>query len=64
LLSADRYHGGYIVFASGQTGSIDADGHVQEDIVPNYNRLAPVRDAYLTTIDPATGKSLWTDSHV
>src|SRR6202140_5533129 len=64
LLSADPYHGGYIIFASGQTGSIDADGHVQEDIVPNYNRLAPVRDAYQTAIDPATGKSLWTDSHV
>ena len=64
LLSADPYHGGYIIFASGQTGSIDADGHVQEDIVPNYNRLAPVRDAYLTAIDPTTGKSLWTDSHV
>ena len=64
LLSADPYHGGYIIFASGQTGTIDANGQIQEDIVPNYNRLAPVRDAYLTAIDPATGKSLWTDSHV
>jgi hypothetical protein len=64
LLSADPYHGGYIIFASGQTGTVDADGHVQEDVVPNYNRLAPVRDAYLTVIDPTTGKSLWTDSHV
>jgi hypothetical protein len=64
LLSADPYHGGYIIFASGQTGSIDANGHVQEDIVPNYNRLAPVRDAYLTVIDPSTGNNLWTDSHV
>jgi hypothetical protein len=64
LLSADSYHGGYIIFASGQTGTIDANGQIQEDIVPNYNRLAPVRDAYLTAIDPTTGKSLWTDSHV
>src|ERR1700686_2031564 len=64
LLSADRYHGGYIILASGQTGTVDADGHIQEDVIPNYNRLAPVRDAYLTVIDPTTGKSLWTDSHV
>src|SRR6202043_4146083 len=26
LLSADRYNGGYIIFASGQTGTIDTDG--------------------------------------
>jgi len=64
LLSADPYHGGYIIFASGQTGAVDANGDVQQDIVPNYNRLAPVRDAYLTVIDPSTGKPLWTDSHV
>jgi len=64
LLSADPYHGGYIIFASGQTGTVDADGHIQEDIIPNYNRLAPVRDAYLTVIDPTTGKSLSSDSHV
>jgi hypothetical protein len=64
LLSADPYHGGYIIFASGQTGTVDADGHIQEDVIPNYNRMAPLRDAYLTVIDPTTGKSLWTDSHV
>jgi hypothetical protein len=64
LLSADPYHGGYIIFASGQTGTVDANGDIQEDVVPNYNRLAPVRDAYLTVIDPTTGKTLWTDSHV
>jgi hypothetical protein len=63
LLSAAPYKGGYIIFASDQTGSVDADGHIQEDVIPNYNRLAPVRDAYLTVIDPTTGKSLWTDSH-
>jgi hypothetical protein len=64
LLSADPYHGGYIIFASGQTGTVDADGQIQQDLVPNYNRLAPVRDAYLTVIDPSTGNNLWTDSHV
>ncbi len=64
LLSADRYKGGYIIFASGQTGTVDADGDIQEDPIPNYNRLTPVRDAYLTVIDPTTGKSLWSDSHV
>jgi hypothetical protein len=62
LLSADPYNGGYIIFASGQTGTVDADGHIQQDRIPNYGRLAPVRDAYLTVI--ATGKNLWSDSHV
>ena|GEM_PF-1577888 len=64
LLSADPYHGGYIIFASGQTGTIDANGHIEQDRVPNYNRLAPVRDAYLTVIDPRSGQNLWSDSHV
>jgi len=64
LLSADPYHGGYIIFASGQTGSMDANGQVQEDRVPDYNRQAPVRDAYLTVIDPNSGQELWSDSHV
>jgi hypothetical protein len=64
LLSADPYNGGYIIFASGQTGTVDTDGHIQQDRIPNYNRLAPVRDAYLTVIDPSTGKNLWSDSHV
>jgi hypothetical protein len=64
LLSADPYNGGYIVFASGQTGTMDANGHVEEDRLPNYNRQAPVRDAYLTVIDPRTGQNLWSDSHV
>jgi hypothetical protein len=64
LLSADPYNGGYIIFASGKTGTVDESGHVQEDRVPNYNRQAPVRDAYLTVIDPKTGQNLWSDSHV
>jgi hypothetical protein len=64
LLSADPYKGGYIIFASGQTGTIDIDGHIEEDLVPNYNKLAPVRDAYLTVIDPRSGENLWSDLHV
>lgn len=63
LLSADPYNGGYIIFASGQTGTVDS-GHVQEDRVPNYTRQSSVRDAHLTVIDPKTGQNLWTDSHV
>jgi hypothetical protein len=63
LLSADPYNGGYIIFASGQTGSVDSSGHVQEDRVPNYNRAAPTRDTFLTVIDPKTGAKLWSDSH-
>ena len=64
LLSADPYNGGHIIFASGQTGTMDSDGHIEQDRVPNYNRLAPVRDAYLTVIDPRTGQNLWSDSQV
>ena len=63
LLSADPYNGGYIIFASGQTGTVNS-GHVQEDRVPNYTPQAPVRDTYLTVIDPKTGQNLCSDSHV
>jgi len=40
LLSADPYHGGHIIFASGQSGSIDAGGHIQEDVIPTYDSTA------------------------
>ena len=63
LLSADPYKGGNIIFASGQTGSID-DGHINEDPVPNYNKQSPTRYAYLTVIDPKTGDNLWSDQHL
>ena len=59
-LSADRYNGGNIIFASGQTGTID-DGHVTEDPIPNYNKQSPTLYAYLTVIDPKTGGNLWSD---
>jgi len=64
LLSADPYKGGYIILASGQTGTVGADGHIEEDRLPDYNRQGPVRDAYLSVIDPKTGQKLWSDSHV
>src|ERR1700737_2606325 len=34
LLSADPYNGGYIIFASGRTGTMDSDGHIEQDRVP------------------------------
>jgi len=63
LLSADPYKGGNIIFASGQTGSIN-DGHITEDPVPNYNKQSPTRYAYLTVIDHKTGDNLWSDKHL
>ena len=63
LLSADPYKGGYIIFSGGQTGTIDKNGHIDEDPVPNYNRQSPVRDVYLSVIDRKTGENLWSDSH-
>ena len=64
LLTADPYKGGYIIFASGQTGSMDTGGPPQEDPFPDYNRQAPVRDVYLSVIEPSTGQNLWSDSHI
>ena len=49
--------------SGGQTGTIDKDGHIDKDPVPNYMPLAPVRDVYLSVIDPRTGEKLWSDSH-
>src|SRR5215469_7545779 len=37
LLSADPYKGGNIIFASGQTGSME-NGQVTKDAVPDYNK--------------------------
>ena len=62
LLSADPYKGGNVIFASGQTGSVE-NGHVTEDAVPNYNKQSPTRYAYLTVIDPKTRDNLWSDKH-
>lgn len=64
LLSADPYKGGNLIFADGQTGSVDTDGNVTKDPTPSFNKLAPTRYAYLTVIDRSTGHVLWSDSHV
>jgi hypothetical protein len=62
LLSSDPYHGGAILLASGQTGSIQ-NGEMHEDSVPNYNKASPTREVYLTVIDSKTGQNLWSDKH-
>jgi hypothetical protein len=64
LLSADPYRGGNIIFASGQTGSVESGGSVVEDKTPNFNKQSPSRYAYLTVIDPKTGESLWSAVHL
>jgi hypothetical protein len=64
LLSADPYRDGELILSGGQTGHIDSQGHLAEDRVPDYNRAAPTREAYLTVVDPTTGAKLWTASHV
>jgi TonB family protein len=61
VLSTDPQRGGNLIL-SGQTGTIDSQGHVSEDPVPNYNKLAPVRYVFLTVTDARTGNALWSDS--
>jgi hypothetical protein len=64
LLTADPYRDGELILSGGQTGHIDSQGHLAEDRVPDYNRAAPTREAYLTVVDPTTNAKLWTASHV
>lgn len=64
LLSADPYKGGYIIMSGGQTATVQDGGRIEQDPIPNFFKLAPVRDPYLTVIDPETGESLWTGSHL
>jgi TonB family protein len=61
VLETDPQRGGDLIF-SGQTGSIDGQGRVTEDSVPNYNKQGPVRYAFLTLIDADTGDTLWSTS--
>jgi hypothetical protein len=63
LLSADPFKGSNVIFAGGQTGSIE-NGQVKEDAVPNYNKQPPTRYAYLTVMDRKTGDNLWSDKHL
>jgi TonB family protein len=62
VLSTDPKGAGNLILSGGQTGSIDSGGHVEEDPVPQYNKLASVRYAFLTLIDAETGANLWSDS--
>jgi hypothetical protein len=64
LLSADPYRDGNLIFASGQTGQVDSDGHTTRDTTPNFNKQSPTRDAYLTVIDPTNLDTIWSPSHV
>jgi TonB family protein len=61
VLETDPGAGGDLIL-SGQSGTIDGQGRVAEDPVPNYNKATPVRTAVLTVIDARTGKTLWTAS--
>jgi hypothetical protein len=63
LLTADAYKGGSIVLANGQTGTMN-DGKFEEDRVPNYNAQAPVRDVYLSVIDPKDGSLVRSESPI
>jgi hypothetical protein len=63
-LSASPPHGGHLILADGQTATIHENGDIEADSVPAYSKSAPVRAAYLTAVDPATGENLWSDSHV
>jgi hypothetical protein len=64
LLSESAYRGGYIVPAPGSGDSADAKPRVKMDPPPDTGWHAPVRACFLTVIDPRTGDTLWTDSHV
>jgi hypothetical protein len=63
LLTADPYPGRKLIISGGQTGSIDAQGHMYEDTVPDYNYVSSTRYAYLTVIDAANGDKLWAEDH-
>jgi hypothetical protein len=39
-------------------------GRFEQDRVPNYSAQAPVRDVYLSAIDPNDGSLVWSDPHV
>ena len=60
-LSAEPIKGGNVILSGGQTGSIDSQGHIEEDPIPTYNKQSPTRYAYLTVFDAATGDNLWSE---
>jgi TonB family protein len=62
LLSTDPHQGGNLIVSGGQTATIDSQGHIQEDRVPTFNKVEPVRYAFLTVTDARTGVNLWSSS--
>ena len=62
LLTTDPEQGGNLIVSGGQTATIDSGGHVEEDPVPTYNKLQPVRHAFLIVADARTGANLWSSS--
>ena len=62
LLSTDPQRGGNLIVSGGQTATIDSEGHVEEDRVPTYDKLGPVRYAFLTVTDARSSVQLWSSS--
>jgi hypothetical protein len=62
LLSLERPGIGPIIFSGGQTGTVDPNGKLSEDSVPNYGWHTSDRYACLTLFDPKTGERLWSAS--
>ena len=62
VLSTDPQRGGNLILSGGQTGTIDSEGRIEEDRIPDYNKQAPIRYAFLTVIDAETGNNLWSGS--
>jgi hypothetical protein len=61
LFTTDPYVN--LTLASGRTGTMDKNGNVQEDRIPNFFKLSPVRYAYLTVVDPVSKEKLWDAEH-
>lgn len=59
VLSTDPNQGGNLIVSGGQTATIDSQGHIEEDRVPNYNKLQSVRYVFLTVTDARSRESLW-----
>jgi len=59
VLEKDPNQRADLIFSGGRTGTMDSQGHIEEDPVPNYNKQAPIHYALLTVTDVRTGKNLW-----
>ena len=59
LLSTNPGQGGNLIVSGGQTATIDSGGHVEEDRVPTFNKLEPVKYAFLMVKDVRSGATVW-----